>query len=184
MDTLGLVFLGIVIASNNLSFAFGLGALGTSQYHLRIVLVFTIVEFAIPPIGLFIGQFLNSFIENYANLLGSLILVGLGVYTIYSTFKSKNEKEQSLEYITSIKGLLLIALGLSMDNLLVGFSLGLGGVSPLKLAVFIGFFSMLFTFIGLKTGKYIKATFGKYVQVFAGIVLIVLGIISYFDLAF
>jgi manganese efflux pump family protein len=184
MHTLDLILIGIVIASNNLSFAFGLGALGTSQYHLRIVLIFTFVEFTIPLVGLLIGHFVSSFLDDYADITGSLILIGLGIYIVCSTFKCKKQKKQSIEYITSIKGLVLIALGLSMDNLLVGFSLGLGDVNPLELALFIAFFSMVFTFIGLKTGKYIKSALGKYVQVFAGIILIILGVINYFGLTF
>lgn len=179
MDILDLVILGSVIAANNLSFAFGMGALGTNTYHLRIVLIFTIVEFTIPLVGLFIGQFLSSFVKNYADLIGGIILVSLGLYTIITSFKTKKERKESLDYITSVKGLLLIALGLSTDNLLVGFSLGLGNVNPLQLAFFIGLFSMVFTFVGLKTGKYIKQAYGKYVQIFAGILLMVLGIINY-----
>ncbi|MBZ9627659.1 manganese efflux pump MntP family protein [Psychroflexus sp. CAK57W] len=182
MDTINLILLGIVIASNNLSFAFGLGALDISKYHLRIVLIFTLVEFTIPLVGLFMGQYVSLFIENYADFIGSLILVGLGVYVIFSFSKTKKEIENTLEYIISIKGLILIALGLSLDNLLVGFSLGLGEVNPLKLAGFIGFFSGLFSFIGLKTGKFIKNKSGNYIQVFAGIVLILLGVINYFGM--
>ena len=182
MQAIDLILLGIVIASNNLSFAFGLGALNTSQYHLRIVFIFTLVEFTLPLIGLFIGRFLSSFIESYANIVGSLTLIGLGIYTIYTSFKNEKQKDESVKHVTSIKGLLLIALGLSMDNLLVDFSLGLGNVNPLKLALFIAFFSMVFTFAGLKTGKYIKIALGKYVQIFAGIVLISLGLINYFGL--
>jgi manganese efflux pump family protein len=184
MDILDMILLGIVIASNNLAFSFSLGALGTTAYHLRIVLVFTIVEFTIPLIGLFIGRYISSFIENYTDLIGSIILIGLGFYTIFTSYKTKKETTESLEYITSVKGLLLIALGLSTDNLLVGFSLGLGDVNPLKLAFFIAFFSMVFTFVGLKTGKFIKSTFGKYVQIFAGVLLIILGIINYLGFSF
>lgn len=180
MQTIDLILLGIVIASNNLSFAFGLGALGTRRYHLRIVLIFTLVEFTIPLVGLLIGHYLSTIIDKYASISGSLILIGLGIYTIYTSFKSKKQKEESIAYITSIRGLFIIALGLSLDNLLVGFSLGLKDVNPLQLASFIAFFSMAFTFIGLKTGKYVKVTFGKYVQVFAGILLIFLGVINYF----
>ncbi len=184
MSTIDLILLGIVIASNNLSFALGLGALGTDKYHLRIVLVFTIVEFVIPLVGLFIGQFLKSFLSDIADLIGSLILIGFGIYTIYSTFKTKSQKEKTIRIVTTVKSLLLIALGLSLDNLLVGFSLGLKDVNPLELASFIGFFSMIFTFIGLKTGKFVKQSLGKYVQVFAGIILILFGLFTYLDLSF
>lgn len=179
MSTIDLILLGIVIASNNLSFAFGLGSLGTSKYHLRIILVFTAVEFVIPLIGLYIGSYLSSIINEFAKITGSLTLISLGIFTIYSTFRNVNEKKNLLEKIASLKGLLLIALGLSLDNLLVGFSLGLRNISPLKLALFIAFFSLTFTFIGLKTGKFIKSAFGKYVQLFAGLLLIILGILMY-----
>lgn len=184
MQTIDLILLGIVIASNNLTFAFGLGALGTGKFHLRIVLIFTLVEFTIPLVGLLVGRFVSSFVESYAALIGSILLISLGIYTIYTTFKDKKQKKESIATITSIKGLLLIALGLSLDNLLVGFSLGLGDVNPLELAMFIAFFSMLFTFIGLKTGKYIKTTLGKYVQLFAGVVLILLGIFNFIEVPF
>ncbi|MFO7745412.1 MAG: manganese efflux pump [Psychroflexus sp.] len=184
MDTIELILLAIVIASNNLSFSFGLGALNTKTYHLRIVFIFTIVEFTIPLVGLFIGQLVSSFIETYSVIAGGLILVAFGVYTIISAFRTKKERQESLEFITSIKGLFLIALGLSLDNLLVGFSLGLGGIHPLKLAIFIAFFSGLFSFIGLKTGKYVKDIFGKYVQIFAGAVLIALAFINFLGLPF
>lgn len=179
MDITDLILLGIVIASNNLSFSFGLGALGTSQYHLRIILIFTVMEFTVPLIGIYIGSFLSSFINEYAQTTASLILIGLGIYTIITSFRKKKEKEESLERITSVKGLIVIALGLSIDNLLVGFSLGLRNTEPLTLATFIAFFSMLFTFIGLKTGKFIASIFGQYVEIFAGIVLIILGVINF-----
>ncbi|WP_029034462.1 manganese efflux pump MntP family protein [Salinimicrobium terrae] len=180
MTTVDLILLGIVIASNNLAFAFGLGALGTSKYHLRILVIFTLTEFTIPLVGLLIGRLISSLIADHASIVGSLILVGLGIYTIFSSLKDRNKKDTSIEYITSIKGLVLIALGLSVDNLLVGFSLGLREVNPLRLALFIAFCSMVFTFAGLKGGKYIKNNVGKYVQVFAGIILIVLGALNYF----
>ena len=182
MDIIDLVILGVVIALNNLSFALGFGSIGSKKYHLRIVLVFTIVEFTIPLIGLLIGSYISQFIDEYAKMIGSLILVGLGIYTIYSAFKSKKDNEEVMEYITSIKGLFLIALGLSLDNLLVGFSLGLSKVNPFMLASMIAFFSMLFTFIGLKTGRFLKITFGNYVQVASGVFLIGLGIVNYLGL--
>lgn len=177
MSTLDLILLGIVIASNNLSFSFGMGALDTGPYHLRMVVIFTVVEFTIPLLGLFAGQQLKSFIEDYAEIAGSVILIGLGLYTIYASFRSKRQKEETIEKLTSIKGIFLIALGLSLDNLLVGLSFGLGEVNPFKLASFIAFFSMLFTFIGLKTGKFVKSALGSYVQIFAGVVLVAMGAI-------
>lgn len=184
MDIIDLIILGIIIALNNLSFALGYGAIGDRKYHLRIVLVFTIVEFTIPLIGLLIGSYVSQFIDDYSQILGSLILVGLGIYTIYTAFKSKTKNDEVIKYISSFKVLFLIALGLSIDNLLVGFSLGLNKVKPLVLASIIAFFSMLFTFIGLKTGRFLKVNFGKYIQLITGVFLIGLGVFSYFDISF
>ena len=184
MNTIDLILLAIVIASNTLSFSFGLGALDTKKYHLRIVIIFVLIEFTVPLVGLYIGQFASSFIESYSKIIGGLILAGFGIYAIISAYRTKKQRQDSLEFITSIRGLLLVALGLSPDKLLVGFSLGLAGVSPLKLASIIAFFSGLFSFIGLKTGKYVKEKFGEYVQVFAGSVLIVLAVINFLGTPF
>lgn len=180
MHTIDLILLGIVIASNNLSFALGFGALGTSPYHLRIVAIFTVVEFTVPLVGLLLGHFVSSFIDEYAQITGSLILIALGIYIVYSAFAKKKQSDESIRIITSRRGLLAIALGLSIDNLIVGFSLGLGEVNPIVLASYIATFSMVFTFAGLKAGKYLKITLGNYVQVFAGIILMVLGVFNYF----
>lgn len=178
MNILDLTLLGVIIASNNMSFALGLGAIGTNKYHMRILSVFTITEFTIPLIGLLLGRLLSSVIADYAGIIGSLILISLGFYTVYTVLNEK--KGESVEYLTSFKGLVLIALGLSTDNLVVGFSLGLRDVNPLKLAFFIASCSMLFTFIGLKSGKYIKNNMSKYIEALAGILLMVLGILNYF----
>lgn len=182
MNIIDLILLGVIIASNNMSFALGLGALGTSRYHIRILTVFTITEFTIPLVGLLIGKLLSSVIADYASIIGNLILISLGIYTVFTALREK--KRESVDYLTSFKGLILIALGLSTDNLLVGFSLGLRDVSPFKLAFFIAFCSMTFTFIGLKSGKYIRKNLSKYIEALAGILLIILGIFNYFGLPF
>lgn len=181
MTIIDLTLLGVIIASNNMSLALGIGALGTNKYHIRILTVFTITEFTIPLLGLLLGRLLSSIIVDYASIIGSLILISLGIYTLYTALK-KNKASTSVEYLTSFKGLVLIALGLSIDNLVVGFSLGLRNVNPFTLALFIACCSMFFTFIGLKSGKYIKNNMNKYIEALAGILLIALGIFSYFGL--
>lgn len=181
MNYLDLTILGIVIASNNFSFSLGLGALGVNKYHWRIVLVFTVVEFIVPLLGLILGRFISSLIGDYASTFGSLILTLLGLYTLISAFKAKDVSEKVKMKIVSVKGITLVALGLSLDNLIVGFGLGLGEVHPLALSLMIAAFSFLFTLIGLKIGKYLKKHWSNYVEVFAGILLILLGIMNYFE---
>jgi putative Mn2+ efflux pump MntP len=68
MDTLEFLLLGIVIALNNLAFSFSMGALGTRRYHLRIVLVFALVEFTVPLAGLFVGRFYAVISKNTRKL--------------------------------------------------------------------------------------------------------------------
>jgi putative Mn2+ efflux pump MntP len=107
------------------------------------------------------------------------VLIGFGLFTVFSAFRGHKRREASVDILASVKGLFIIALGLSLDNLFVGFSLGLGEVNPLLLAGYIAICSAVFTYAGLKLGRYIKYSFGKYVEVFAGLVLIVLGLINF-----
>ncbi len=69
-----------------------------------------------------------------------------------------------------------MSAGLSVDNLIVGFSLGLGDVEPLILAGTIAGFSMTFAWIGLKLGHLAKDNHRRSAVAATGILLIGLAI--------
>ena len=79
---------------------------------------------------------------------------------------------------------MLLALGLSVDNLAVGLGLGLGlGESrPLLIAGLIGSLSMVFTYLGLQLGKAGTSINDKITGLMTGLVLIGIGAVQSYRL--
>lgn len=182
MDIWKLVLLGIVIGSNNLAVAFGLGALNIRAYWWRIIVVFGFFEFFIPLVGVFIGRQFSALIADYASIVGGTLLVLFGLFILYKTLRSSKSDEQGLlDQITSWSGIISLSAGLSLDNLIVGFSIGLQNVHPLTVATVIAFSSVFFTLIGLNFGEYLKAQFRTWTDIGAATLLIALGVATWFS---
>lgn len=181
MSILGYIFLGVVVASNNLAVSFALGSLKTKDLYWRIVLVFTLFETLLPLVGMLIGQRFASLINAYATPVASGILLVLGLYLMATTFSKNEEPKKLVKKITSWTGLILLAIGLGIDNLLVGFSLGLKNGTPLMIALIIGAVAFVFVSTGLKIGKYIRQEHRKIADLVAGMLLVLLAGLTYFN---
>jgi putative Mn2+ efflux pump MntP len=72
--------------------------------------------------------------------------------------------------------LVALAVGLSVDNLAVGFSLGLGEVPPVLLATTIAAFSMAFTWVGLGLGNEMRRHWERRAEIAAGALLVALAV--------
>jgi putative Mn2+ efflux pump MntP len=143
-DFARLLGLGGVIGANNLAAALALGALGQAERRRRIVAVFGVFEFLIPLLGIWLGRQASGAVEEHAGWLGSVLLVALGLWSIAAAMRHRRDDERLAARVTTWRGLVLLAMGLSVDNLLIGFSLGLGGTEPLLVAGTISLFSMVF----------------------------------------
>lgn len=169
-----------MIASNNLAISLAMGTFTPKKEHLKIVLVFGVFEFVIPLAGVLIGQQLANFIQQYASIFGSIILTLLGCYIIVKSLINNGDISKIKDKILNLKGLIVLAMGLSIDNLIVGFGLGLKDVNPILFAAVISLSSMIFSLLGLKLGKYFSNRFRVITEVLSGILLICLGIATYF----
>ncbi len=181
MNEVSILVLAVVIGSNNLAVSFALGALGKEKYHIRILIVFGAFEFFIPLIGLAIGNYFAKMIDAYASIVGAALLVLLGILAIINSYKNKANRKKLGNRVTTWKGLIFLALGLSLDNLVIGFSLGLRDANPLFVASVIGIASVIFSFIGLKVGKVLTAKWEYTTEKIAGLLLILLGFAAYFE---
>lgn len=178
-----LLFIGAVIGSNNLAAALAIGTLGTKKVW-RIVIIFGIIEFLVPLLGVWIGKSLSESIGDFASVLSVLILLGLAGISLYAATKPPRTDKKLADKITTIKGLILLELGLSMDNLVAGFSLGVtpDDYSPFLLASAIALFSITYTFFALKFGKKLSVIWQNRAQVFAGVLLTLLAAMSWFEI--
>lgn len=174
MSILKLLILGIVIASNNLAASLALGALGQIGRLWRIVFIFGIFEFLIPLIGIWLGRTVAKMIATEINVLSILLLSGMAIWMIISGIRHRKKDEKIARQVTSWTGLTLLAAGLSADNLIIGFSLGLEGMNALIIAGIISVCSMLFTWIGIHLGASSRRHWEQYAEIGAGVLLLLL----------
>jgi putative Mn2+ efflux pump MntP len=177
MTNWDLFILAIVIASNNFTVALALGTMGQWRRVIRIMVVFGCFEFFIPLFGAFAGQYFAQYVEDYASTIGGLLLIGLSIYAFYGSFISQPDDQEEWARRTSTwLGLTGLAFGLSIDNMIVGLSLGFTKHSPWLVAAVIACSSVVFTFFGLRFGKFLETYFVKYAQVSGSILLFLLGV--------
>lgn len=177
---LDLLLLGFVIGSNNLATALALGALGQLDRRLRVVTMFAAFEFIVPLIGVRLGRVAAESVEVELAWLGSTLLVALGLFTVAVGIRHRSRDERLARLATTWWGLAVLASGLSLDNLVVGFSLGLGNVSAFAVATTIALFSMGFTWVGMRLGASSRRQWERYSEIGAGVLLVGLGIANAF----
>lgn len=146
----------------------------TKGTRLRIGLIFALAEAVMPLIGLGIGKTLGSFIGNWASLIGGIALVTVAVWLIF--FEDEDDEEEKLKRNLIGWTLVVTALSISLDELAVGFSIGLIGVPVALTVVLIAVQAFLFTILGLTLGGRLKRYLGEWSEKSAGIVLGLLGI--------
>jgi putative Mn2+ efflux pump MntP len=128
-----------------------------------------------PLVGFAAGLALGSAIGDVADYLAIAVLVGVGA----SMLRSGEEDEAgAVNAAARVHGLAVIGLGLSisLDELAIGFTIGLLGLPILLIVVLIG----LQAFIAAQLGHRLGARLGEHVaegaERLAGIALVALGV--------
>ena len=151
-------------------------------------------------LGVYISKFLPHPI---ANALGAGVIIILGGYfliqSIMKLINNKNSKELALKDITdmieyaeksdldnsgdiNIKEALLVAFGLTFNNLGTGVAASITGVSIQITVISTFILSVLTIMLGETIGNHILGNFlGKYAPLISGILLIILGIIEFLN---
>ncbi|MBL0385667.1 manganese efflux pump [Tumebacillus sp. ITR2] len=151
--------------------------LGTLQRKgkVKLAISFALAEAIMPLVGFLLGKNIGEFIGGWASLVGAVALIGLGIYLIF--FEEEDEDEE-LERGQSLRGwaFLLLLLMISLDELAVGFSMGLVGVSAPLTVLLIALQSFVFTLLGLTFGAKLKPYLGEWAEKAGGVVLVLLGV--------
>lgn len=176
MSLLQLSILGIAIAANNTAVALALGALGQYPRRWRIMGVFGAFEFFVPLLGLWVGRATAVWIEQEVAWVGILLLLVLGLWVFATSFRQAPPEQTYAPYLTTWTGLMALAAGLSVDNLIIGFSLGLGEAAALLIATTICGFSVTFTWVGLAVGNYVGSAYRHRLSMLAGLILMALAL--------
>ena len=125
-----------------------------------------------PTIGYYLTGFVKSFIEPYAGLIVFLIFTYLGVKIIIEAFDKESEQQLCID----LKCLILVGIATSIDAFSAGITLSLFGNHILKPALLIAFVTFANSILGFALGGKLKHLPTKGLEVFAGLLLIALGV--------
>jgi putative Mn2+ efflux pump MntP len=156
----------------------------------RAAVVFALFHIVLILAGYYIGHFLGSVVEhvgthhseypllvmeNWASILGALVLIGLGIYMIREnvagTVSNKN-KAHPLQGFS----LFMLATSVSLDALAAGFSMGMMDVDLVKLSLILGSVIFFIALLGLGLGRRVGRYIGGRAEFMGGVVLALLGI--------
>ncbi len=139
----------------------------------KIALAFAGAEAVMPVVGVVIGQTAGRVIGDWASLIGGLALLGVAVWLMF--FEDEDDEEEKLERELVGWTLILTALSISLDELAVGFSIGMIGVPVALTIILIAVQAFIFTLVGLTFGAKLKRYLGEWAEKFAGLILGLLG---------
>jgi putative Mn2+ efflux pump MntP len=190
---LALLLSALAVGLDNFAAAIGIGLAGVGvRARLRVAVVFGLFEAGMPVVGILIGHSAEHSLGRTTRYVGGALLVAVGLWTLMEARRADHvgatdERRQPEQHPPPeqqpqpeqqpMTRLILTALGLSIDNLVVGFGLGVTK-SPLAFALVVfAVVSVGLTLAGLEVGRRLGARLQRRSDEIAAAVLIVVGIL-------
>lgn len=155
--------------------ALGARGVATTQQRRRITTLFVAFEGGMPLFGLLLGAPLGAVIGEAADYLAATVLILLGGWMLF--VRDDAEEELELASFTAAHGWALIVLGvsISLDELAVGFTLGLSRLPVAVVILAIVVQTAIATQVGLRLGHRLSERFREAAERLAGLALALLG---------
>jgi manganese efflux pump family protein len=150
--TAKLLALILPLGLDTFAVAAALGLVGVPPpRRLRISVLFTAFEAGMPLIGLALGAPLGHALGGAADYLAIGVLLAFGLYTL----TSKGNEEERLTELAEMHGVgaLVLGVSISLDELAIGFTLGLLRVPAGLVIVLIALQTFIVTQLGLRLGS-------------------------------
>jgi putative Mn2+ efflux pump MntP len=156
--------------------AFGIAGLNRRD-RVRLTALFTAFETGMPVVGFFGGAVIGRTLGNVADFLAIAILIALGAYMFWP--RPDEAKEQRLNLLARTRGFAALGLGISisLDELAIGFTIGLFRLPVVLVVAFIAIQTVVVTQLGLRMGHLIGEGLREGAERIAGIVLAGLGLV-------
>ena len=191
MGSIELFVLSVALGADLFSVAI---PIGMNHIRLSIVLraavVFAVFHIVLILTGYHAGHWLGTFFEhvetyqltssavtmqNWASILGALVLAALGIYMIRNHFAGEQEKSVKSHPLKGLS-LIMLAFSVSVDALAAGFSMGMLDVDLVKLSAILGTVIFVIAIVGLGLGRKLGSYVGSRSELIGGCVLILLGL--------
>jgi putative Mn2+ efflux pump MntP len=171
-----LTIAGIILPLTIDTFVLGtaLGAAGISkQERLRTSLILTAFEAGMPLVGFLAGAAIGAAIGGWASYLAAAVLAVIGVVMLLAAAGDEDD-EQKLRLLETARGwsVLILGLGISVDELAVGFGVGLLRLPLLLLIVLIAAQAFVAAQLGMRLGSRLAESARHAAGRIAGLLLI------------
>lgn len=176
---LTLIALVVPLGLDTLAIAAALGMSGlTRRDRLRVTALFTAFEMGMPIVGILLGAVAGNVVGNAADYVAIAILIGLAVVMLWPRRDNRDAPARA-GLLARTHGLAAIGLGISisLDELAIGFTLGLLRFSILLVIALIGMQTLIVTQAGLRLGARIGEAVRERAEQLAGLVLAALGVV-------
>jgi len=175
MDIFSIILIAIGLSMDSFAVAISNGLTIKNldkKKALIIAISLAVFQAVMPFIGWFAGIKVEKYIEEFDHWIAFGLLLFIGVKMIFEAFSENEEKKSELNFLRLIGQ----SIATSIDALAVGVSFAILKMEILMPVLIIGVVTFLFSLLGLQLGKFFGRKFGKYVEIFGGVVLIGIGV--------
>jgi manganese efflux pump family protein len=144
----------IPLGFDTLAVSIALGLRGIRP--LRPALIFAAFEVTMPLVGIGLGRYLGVRAESVAVYLGGILLIGVGIHTLRET----SERGHDVSF-RSLRAAVATGLGVSTDEIAIGFPLGALRLPVATVLAAIGVQAFLATAGGILVGRRIGKNLGE-----------------------
>lgn len=173
---LKLIALVLPLGLDTFAVAAALGMTGVrARERVRVSLLFTGFEGAMPLVGLALGAPLGRAIGSSADYIAIAVLIGFGIYTLLG---QESGETRGLANVLDRGPVAALALGLSIsiDELAIGFTLGLLRAPVVVVVIVIAVQAFVLTQLGLRLGASLSERAREGAERLAGVALTALGV--------
>lgn len=174
LRTLTIAGLILPLAIDTFVLGTALGAAGIApRERLRTSLILSAFEAGMPIIGFVAGAGLGIAVGGWANYAAAVVLAAVGVFMLRADH-GEDVEEQRLRLLESARGwaVVLLGLGISVDELAIGFGVGLLRLPFLLLIGVIAVQAFLAAQLGMRLGSRVAENAREAAGRVAGILLV------------
>jgi putative Mn2+ efflux pump MntP len=176
---LALVLSALAVGLDNFAAAIGIGIAGVdARTRVRVAVVFGLFEAAMPVVGLLIGHGSAHGLGQATRYVGGGLLAATGLWSLVEALRDARERadDDTLPKAgQSIGALLVTGFALSIDNLVVGFGLGVTKTPLVASLLVFAVVSVGLSLAGLELGRTLGARIEGRAEWVAGVMLIAVG---------
>jgi putative Mn2+ efflux pump MntP len=177
--TLTIAVLVIPLAIDTFVLGTALGVAGLPpRERLRTSLVLSAFEAGMPAVGFLVGAGLGGIIGQWSDYLAALVLAAIGAWMLRPA-TGEDDEERRVRLLQSARGwtVIVLGLGISLDELAIGFGVGLLRLPLVLLVILIAVQAFLAAQLGMRLGSRLAEKTRSAAERVAGVLLVLAAVI-------